>query len=129
MMGDHAEAEALLRDVKATLERLHGPEDARTLHTTMMLGRALLKEGQNAKMEALYVPMLAAQQRVLPGPGSPRPIGLRERLGVLPVYAGQGESGRGTAAGLGGGIPAHQRARSPGHAGDDRFLSDILAMQ
>ena len=40
-MGDHAEAEALLRGVHATQERLHGPDDVRTLQSAGQLGAAL----------------------------------------------------------------------------------------
>ena len=64
-MGEHAEAEGLLRSVLAAEERLHGPDDARTLLTATTLGYALQQQGKHGEAEAVYRPTLAAQRRVL----------------------------------------------------------------
>ena len=69
-MGDHAEAEAMLRGVKATEERLHGLDNARTLQTASKLGGALRMQGKHAEAEAVFRPTLAARRHVL-GPGHP----------------------------------------------------------
>ena len=62
-LGRHAEAEALLRSVVATLD------DAHTLHTAKRLADTLREQGKGAKAEAVYRPTLAAMRRVR---GSPK---------------------------------------------------------
>ena len=79
MLGNHAEAEALLHDAKATEERVHGPDDAGTLQTAGILGNALREQGKHAEAEAIYRPTLAAQQRVL-GPRHPDTLSVAHNL-------------------------------------------------
>ena len=72
-LGDHEEAEALLRSVTATRDRLLGPNDASALHSTSLLADLLQYQGRHAEAEAIFRPTLLAQQRVF-GPGHPNTI-------------------------------------------------------
>ena len=85
-MGEHAEA--LLRGVLATNERLHGPADARTLTTTAMLGNELQDQGEHAEAVVLYRPTLAARWRVL-GPEHPQTLRTTNALAVSLGKLGQ----------------------------------------
>ena len=81
-MGEHSKAEELLCNANATEERLHGPDDARTLQTASMLGRALEVQGKHAEAEAVYRPTLAARRRVL-GPDHPHTLRSMHNLAIL----------------------------------------------
>ena len=52
-------------EVVATRERLHGPEDARTLQVAIFLRHALRGWGKELEAEAVFRPALAAQERFL----------------------------------------------------------------
>ena len=130
-MGEHAEAEALLRGVWATNERLHGPGDARTRTTTAQLGCALQEQGKHTEAVADFRPKLAARRRVL-GPDRPDTLrtthNLAGALAQLPV--GPARRGGGALPVRAGGAALRTRAgaqedaehywrisRRPGHPG------------
>ena len=111
-MGNHAEAEALLRGVHATKERLHGPDHARTLTTASQLGAALQNRGKHAEAEAVHRPTLAARRRIL-GPEHPQTLLTANNLAVCLVHQGLHVEAEGLLRGV---LAVEQRTKGPGHA-------------
>lgn len=72
-MGDHEEAEAMIRDWLSSEEHVHGLDDVRMLETATMLGGTLQRQGKHTEAEAVCRPTLAAQRLVL-GPGHPNTL-------------------------------------------------------
>ena len=72
-LGNHAEAEVLLRGILATEDVKYGPGDARTLQTRQTLGDVLREQGKHAEAGCVFRPTMAAMQRVL-GPEHPETL-------------------------------------------------------
>ena len=125
VMGDHAEAEALLRGVQATKERLHGPADARVLTTTGQLGPVLHSQGKHAEAEAVYRTTLAGQRRVL---GPEHPETLRSASNLAGWLSGQGQHAEAEEL-LWGVLAAQRRTKGPGHADTLRTASSLSRVQ
>ena len=123
-MGDHAEAEALLRGVHATKERLHGPDDARTLTTAVQLGAALQRQGKDAEAEAIHRPALAAQRHVL-GPDHPRTLTAASNLALCLFTQGQHAEAEELLRGV---LAAEQRTKGPNHAATLQTASVLATM-
>ena len=124
-MGDQAEAEALLRGVQATQERLHGPDDARTLQTASMLGGVLEDQGKYAEAEAVFRPTLAALGRVL-GPEHPQTLTTAYNLARCLHRQGQHAGAEELLQVV---LAAEQRTKGPGHTGTLRTASTLAAVQ
>ena len=115
-MGDHAEAEALLRGVIATQERLYGPDDARTLQsvqTAQMLGRVLQDQSKHTDAAAVYRPTLAAQRRVL-GPEHPETLRTAYDLAVSLAQLGEHAEAEELLQGV---LQMQQRTKGTGNEG------------
>ncbi len=63
--GDAGRAVEIVREALAGMERVHGPEDPRTLHAATLLGEVLAQDGGYTEAEALLLKTLDAQRRVV----------------------------------------------------------------
>lgn len=87
LLGRHAEAQALYRELLAEQIRRHGSDHARTNVTRMGLGTALMQTGQDDEARALLEQARAALSRTL-GPDHRLTFNARDGLAMLQFKAG-----------------------------------------